>query len=608
MDPVVIGVAVVAMAGVAAQWLAWRFQLPAIVLLLVAGAVVGPISGIIEPTAEFDKLVKPVVAIAVAIILFEGGLTLNFHQISETSKAVHRLVVLGAPIAFVLGALNAYYVAGLSLWPALVFGGILVVTGPTVIIPLLRQAQLAKRPASLLRWEAILADPLGALIAVFVYETFLVLSGQHQVDTLLLRIVFALVLGAGGGWLLGRALVWAFVRGHVPEFLKTPLILASVLAAYAGSNVVLEESGLLTVTVFGLALGNSRIASLGEVKRFKEIMTILLVSAVFIVLTASLKPEELVSALEPRTLAFVAVLLLVVRPASVWLSTLGTGLSVNERLLVGWIAPRGVVAVAVSGLFAGLLEARGIADGERLVPLAFAVVVVTVVAHGFSIGPLARRLGLSSGGAGGLFIVGANRFTVALAEKLKSLEVPVLVADRNWGRLRAARQAGLATHYGEVLSEVAEHTLSLGAYSHLLAASDNDDYNALVCTNFGPEIGRSQVLQIGRSDDEAAHQQLMVTLGGRPFLPDAGGLWALETKIAQGWRISATALREEFDFTAMRAARAEGAFTVLVVTGGGRLAVGPFEEARTPKPGDTVLNMVPPEEPPRAARNGAVPQ
>ena len=474
--------------------------------------------------------------------------------------------------------------------------GILVVTGPTVIIPLLRQAKLTRRPAAILRWEAILADPVGALLAVFVYEVFLVSSGHHAADALALRVVAALVIGLGGGWFAGRALVRAFVHGHVPEFLKIPVILTVVLVTYALSNAVLEESGLLTVTMLGLALGNSRIASLGEVKRFKETMTILLVSGVFIILTASLEPAALISALDLRTLAFVLVLLLVVRPLSIWLSTIGAGLTLKERLLVGWIAPRGVVAVAVSGLFAGLLASRGIADGERLVPLAFAVVVATVVAHGFSIAPLARVLGLSSGGDAGLIIVGSGRFTVALAAKLKERDIPVMISDRNWARLRLARQAGIDTHYGEILSEVAEHTISLTSYSHLLAATDNDDYNALICTNFGPEIGRSNVLQIGRDKDETPEsRQLMVTLGGRPFLGSAGGIHALDARVAGNWRISATTLSKEYDREAHAADRPADAVTLLVITSGGKLRPDGGARNEALRVGDTIVSLLPPE-------------
>ncbi|WP_417669896.1 cation:proton antiporter [Roseibium sp.] len=604
MDTLVTGVALIGLIGIGAQWIAWRFQLPAIVILLVFGVLAGPATGLLQPDEMFGSLMQPLVGLAVAIILFEGGLTLNFQEISGTSKAVRRLVVIGGPVAFALGALNAYYIGGLSLWPALIFAGILVVTGPTVVIPLLRQASLAQRPASLLRWEAILADPVGALIAVLFYEAFLVVSGAHEIEGVALRVVLALALGLGGGWLLGRYLIRMFIGGHVPEYLKVPIILVAVLAAYALSNMVLEESGLLTVTVLGVALGNSKIASLTEVKRFKELMTILLVSGVFILMTASLDLATLVADLDLRAAAFLLVLLFVVRPLSVLIATIGCDLPLKERLFVGWIAPRGIVAVAVSGLFAGLLVARGVDDGSRLTALAFAVVVVTVIAHGFSIGPLARLAGLSSGGGGGLLIVGATPFSIALAERLKGLEIPVLVADRNWRRLSRARAASIPTHYGEVLSEVAEHSLPLSSYSYLLAASDNDAYNTLVCTNYGPEIGRANVLQVGKESTEQGEKEYVVTLGGRQFLGEIGGYNALNERLLQGWKFRATRLSEDYGAEEWSRDRSEEAETVLVKTGSGRLLAGPALKGRTPKVGDLVLSFGPAAAEPKSGADG----
>ncbi|MEP4034216.1 sodium:proton antiporter [Roseibium polysiphoniae] len=591
MDAFVTGIALIGLTGIGAQWLAWRFQLPAIVLLLVFGVLAGPVTGVLQPDQMFGDLMQPLVGLAVAIILFEGGLTLNFHEISGTSKAVRRLVIVGATVAFLLGALNAYYIAGLSIWSAVIFAGILVVTGPTVIMPLLRQASLAQRPASLLRWEAILADPLGALIAVLFYEIFLVTTGAHHLEELAIRGVFALVLGLGGGWAIGQLLVRLFIGGHVPEYLKVPVILVTILAAYAVSNLVLEESGLLTVTVLGVALGNSKLASLTEVKRFKELMTILLVSGVFVLMTASLDLTTLAADLDLRALAFLVVLLFVVRPISVLVATIGCDLPLKERFFIGWIAPRGIVAVAVSGYFAGLLMSRGVEDGGRLTALAFAVVVVTVVAHGFSIGPLARTLGLSAGGGTGLLIVGSTPFSVALAERLKSLEIPVLIADRNWHRLRRARAAGIDTHYGEVLSEVAEHSLQLSSYSYMLAASDNDAYNTLVCTNYGPEIGRANVLQIGRDVTEQGETEFAVTLGGRSFLSSVGGYGALNSRLQEGWKFRATRLSDDYGPEDFERDRPEDTANVLVRTASGRLLAGPSLKARSLKSGDLLLSF-----------------
>lgn len=572
MDSLVFKIALIGALGVGAQWVAWRMRLPAIVLLLLAGLVAGPLLGLIDPQADFGELLRPLVSVAVAIILFEGGLTLNFAEIRETSKAVRRIVAIGAPIAFVLGSLAAYFIAGLS-WPtALVFAGILVVTGPTVIMPLLRQARLSPRPASLLRWEAIIADPVGALMAVLVFEGFLVFGGSHDMQGVLIRAALAGVVAVGGGYGLGRLLVNAFIKGYVAEFLKVPVIFCMVLGAYAISDMILEESGLLTVTVMGVTLANSRIASLGELRRFKEIMTVLLVSGVFVLLTATLTLDHL-KALDWRAFGFIAVLLLVVRPASVWLSTIGAGLTWKERLLVGWVAPRGVVAVAVSGLFGAALVSHGVEDGDRLIALAFAIVFTTVLLHGFSMAPLARWLGLASGGQEGVLIVGASPWAVAFAKKVKELSVPVTVADRNWNRLKEVRLADVPVYYGEILSEAAEHHIDFNRFGYLVAASDNDAYNALICTDFGPELGRGHVFQIGRrrGSERGERGDLAITLGGRDFLADIGGHHALNTRLSAGWAFQATRISAEYTSERFWGDRPEGTALVLVGRGGRRL-------------------------------------
>jgi NhaP-type Na+/H+ or K+/H+ antiporter len=545
MEILVGKLALIGALGFAAQWLAWRWQLPAIVLLLLAGFVAGPVTGVLAPVSDFGALLRPLIAVAVAVILFEGGLTLNFAQIRETSVAVRQLVTIGAGIAFCLTTAAAHYIAGLS-WPAaLLLGAILIVTGPTVVTPLLRHARLQSRPASLLRWEAILADPLGALLAVLVFEAVLVVNHVSTAGVLIAEIVAAMVWATLGGYGLARLVVFAFVRGLVPEFLKAPMLMSIVVATYAVSNFILEESGLLTVTVLGVVIGNSRIASLSEIRRFKEVMTVMLVSSVFIILTASLSFRDLES-LDLQALAFIGCLLFVIRPVSVLISTLGSGVPFKDLALVAWIAPRGVVAVAVAGLFGAGLLAQGVADAELVMPLTFAVVVVTVVAHGFSIRALAAWLGVGGAGSQGVLIVGASPWSVGLARALTQLEIPVTIADRNWYRLRHARNAGLPAFWGEILSEVAEHQLAFNQFGVLIAATDNDDYNALICTNFGPEFGRGNVFEIGRAESSMSRHDLTVTLGGRPLLPDCGGFDALNARIEQGWTFGCTRLTEDF--------------------------------------------------------------
>jgi NhaP-type Na+/H+ or K+/H+ antiporter len=514
MDDIVLKLAVIGAAGIAAQWFAWRLQLPAIVLLLAAGFIAGPATGFLDPAADFGSIYRPMVSIAVAIILFEGGLTLNFKEIRETSTAVRRIIMYGGPLTWGMSALAAHYIGGLS-WPtAIVLGAILVVTGPTVIMPLLRQAQLDARPASLLRWEAIVNDPIGALFAVVAFEIILVYIGLHEADNLILLLGGGFIAAFGLGFAAAKLIVWSFVRGHVPEFLKAPVLLASVVSVYAATNSVLEESGLLTVTVMGVVLANSRIASLTDMRRFKETITTLLVSGVFIILTASLSLDEIRS-LDWQAALFVAALLVVIRPVAIMLATIRSGATFQERLLSAWIAPRGVVAVAVSGLFGTLLADVGVEDAGRMVAFTFAVVVTTIVLHGFTLAPLASFLGLKKASKPGILLVGGSRWSTALAVKAQGrggagdAGRPELEPS---GRGAAGEHPGLLRR-GPVRSGAPQRSIRSGSRS-LIATGDNDAYNALVCTDFGPELGRSHVFQIGRID-EKARQALSFTLGGR---------------------------------------------------------------------------------------------
>lgn len=593
---IIVKVAVIGVLGVGAQWLAWRLRLPAIVLLLVAGLIAGPATGLLRPQEDFGELFQPVVAIAVAIILFEGGLNLSFKDLRGVSTGVRRLVLLGVPLGWLMGALATHFVVGLS-WPvAVLFGGIMVVTGPTVIMPLLRQARLAQRPAATLKWEGILNDPIGAILAVLTYEVVRYVDSGDELLQIGLELLIASTIAVVIGFACGRLMVFAFQRGEVPEFLKAPVILALVIVCYGGANMIEHETGLLAVTAMGVALANARVHSIEEMRRFKENITIVLVSGVFIVLTATLTPEVL-KQIDWRFAAFVLVMLFAVRPLTVWLATTKSDLSWKEKALVGWIAPRGVVAVAISGFFGTQLMRLGFDEGQQLIPLSFAMVFATVVAHGFTIGWLSRKLGLSFSGPPGLLIVGASRWSVALAHELRNHKIPVTVADRNWHHLAPARQAGVPFFYGEILSEATERRLNMNQFEHLIATTDNDAYNALVCSDFGPSLGRTKVFQLGpHSDEEEDPHGVSYTLRGRRLFGSGMGYDDLRRRHQDGWSFRATRITEEFDLKQFLASRPEGAEPMLIIRQDGELSF-PTQAGRTrASEGDVVISFSPPVE------------
>lgn len=551
-------------AGLGSQWVAWRLGLPAIVILIASGLVLGPITSVIELGLSQENLAE-LIGLGVAIILFEGGMNLKLGEFRRVGHGISRLTLIGPPLAMILGAVAAHYVAGLS-WPvAIVLGAILVVTGPTVITPLLRQARLNKQSASLLKWEGIVNDPTGALLAVLAFQYFTLAGGDWSeiVAGLGIAILAALVLGGLGGWLTG----WMYRRGNVPAHLKPPMLMVLVLGAYWTSNLLQHEAGLLTVTVMGLVIGNMDLAERKPLRHFKENLTIVLVSVLFIVIPTQLSVDQL-ALIDIRALLFVLVLLLLVRPLTIALATIGSPIKSKDRILLGWIAPRGIVAAATAGLFGPGMAAAGYPDAEALLPLVFLIILVTVILHGMTLGPLARRLKLAADAENGLLIVGANAWTRALAEILRSLDINVLVADGNYQQLKPLRMDGTRVYYGELLSEHAEHELEDEHLSYLLAATSNDYYNALVCKAQDGEFGQHRTFQLVPSS-EAAEEQRRLAVNQRgyyAFKPNID-LPELMSRLDQGWSLQHTRLDAEYDLEKLESTLGEpGSDWILVAT------------------------------------------
>jgi len=589
--------AAVGVIGIASQWLAWRFRLPAIIFLLCAGLIAGPVTGLLQPTKTLGPMVPPLIGLAVAIILFEGGLSLDFRGLRGASVAVRRLTLIASPLSWILIAAAAHVVGHLS-WPtAAVIGGILIVTGPTVVQPLLQTARIHPRPSAILRWEAIVNDPIGALFAVLAYEVFIqTLSGTPTI-AVALRLLGLTAVAGGIGFAIGMLLAYAFRSIHVPEYLKVPTLFVLVIAAYVAGNGLLDEAGLLTVMVMGVTLGNSRIASIKEIRRFKEHAAVLLVSGVFVLLTSNADPA-MMRAWTWHDTAFVGVILLVVRPCAIVLSTLGVGnhLTWREILLISWVAPRGVVAVATGAVFGAALPVHGAPDGEKLPMLVLVTVITTVLVFGLSTGIVARSLKLASSASPGLMIVGCNEWTIALAGALAALEIPVLIADRSWRALKAARESAIPIYYGEILAEAAEHRIDYALFGQVIAATDSHSYNTLVCTDLGPQFGRQHVFQVGRLESEELDpEDIALALGGRTLMNAGYDLDALISRFQKGWTFRKTKLTEEFNYAAYEQTLRADAQVLLATTPGGTVTFATTGTGFNVVSGQTVLAFVPPE-------------
>lgn len=580
--------------GVFSQWIAWALRIPAIVLFLTVGVLAGPVLGWLQPSEDIGSVLSPIVGLAVAVILFEGGLSLQLHEFKVAASGVRRLVTIGSALSWLLYSSAAFFIGDLSLQVSLLFGAILVVTGPTVVIPLLRQTGLNRRTASYLKWEAIINDPVGALLAVLVFQYF-VLSGAIQGGGALvfvqlgLAILVSVVMGGGVAWLLG----WAFNHVWVPDYLKAPLTIACVLIVHGIANEIFTEAGLLAVVIMGMVMGNMNIAGMAELRRFKEYVSILLVSTVFIVLTADLDPQVLYH-LDWHAAALVATVLFVARPIAVGLATLGTDMTWRERLLVGWIAPRGIVAAAVAGVFAPALVKAGYAGAQQLLPLIFAVVFSSVILHGFSLGRLARWLGLSVE-PNGLLIVGASAWTTELARVLTNeLNVHVLLVDSSWHRLRAARLAGVHVLYGEVLSKPIQQSLELNEIACMLAATSNDAHNALICSHFTNSLEHDRVFQLPMYNADESNDAQMVArpLRGRRAFDEHAQYEELLQHHYQGWQFHKTQLTEHYGHDELERDRDPLAIEIAVLHEDKTLLLSPAGGG-SPEIGDTVLYYSP---------------
>ncbi|QTD43500.1 sodium:proton antiporter [Sporosarcina sp. Te-1] len=590
-DSLLFDLLLVILIGMLSQWIAWRYRMPAIVVMSVAGLLVGPFFGWIDPQETMGDLFSPIITFAVAIILFEGSLNLDIREIRGFSRPVGRIVTIGAFIAWIAGSLAAHYLAGLSWEVAFIIGGLFIVTGPTVILPLLRQARLKPRVAAILKWEGIVVDPFGALVAVFAFEFIKFLQAEVSLKSLLLFFAasaFAVLIG----WAAARLMGYAFERGSIPEFLKAPILFVVVLFTFVFSDEIMHETGLLAVTAMGLTMANLRLTTLNDVRHFKENISVLLISGIFVMLTASLDAGILVDILNPHILLYVAAMLFVVRPLSIWVSTIGTELTWKERTLVGWISPRGIVALTVSGYFASILVNDGYQDAEMLTALTFALVLSTVVLHGFSIGWLARKLNLTTTDESGVLVVGGSRFASAFAKSLQDTGHEILIIDQSWGALADARKQSIPSYVGDILSEQIEYHIDLTPFRFMIAMTKSDRYNAHVCADFAPDLGRQHLFQTAvQSGDEA---QSIAISGGQILFSPAISIVELDERVNAGHLIRKTSITKQYSYTQYLRERDDTSILICILRSDGTMEFFTPEKEIQAAAGDSILALTSP--------------
>jgi NhaP-type Na+/H+ or K+/H+ antiporter len=477
------------------QWIAWRVKLPAIIFLLISGLLAGPVFGLLDPDKLLGDLFFPFVSLSVAIILFEGSLTLKFKEILGLQAVVRNMVSYGMLVTWIITAVSARYAVGLTWELSFLFGAVTVVTGPTVIVPMLRTVRPTAAVSNILRWEGIVIDPIGASLAVLVYEFIISGGDQKALGHTLLTVGEIVSVGA----IIGVASGYAFgllIRHHwLPEFLHNITTLSLIFGTFVLSNILQPESGLVTVTIMGIMLANMDDVDMKDILNFKENLSILLISLLFILLAARLDPDSLIN-LGWSTVIVLLAIQFIARPLNVHVSALGSKLSWSERHLLAWIAPRGIVAAAISALFAIQLENAGYADAGLLVPLTFSVIITTVLLQSTTARPIAQLLGVAEPEPKGFLLIGANIVARSIAKELIRNGLHVLIADTSRENLMKARIDGARTYLGNPISEHADHNLDLIGIGSMLAITPHQSMNVAAVLHYRLELGRNNVFLI----------------------------------------------------------------------------------------------------------------
>jgi NhaP-type Na+/H+ or K+/H+ antiporter len=575
------------------QWLAWRVRMPAILFLLAGGIVSGPVLGYLNPEDVFGDLLFPMVSLAVAIILFEGSLTLRFAEIRGHGKMVRNLLPIGAIVTGTIGTLSTHYILGISWEIALLFGAISIVTGPTVIAPLLRSVRPSSKLANILQWEGIIIDPIGALLAVLVFEG-IVSWGQgnvfgHSLYIFAKTIAVGTFLGAAAGYLNGQVL-----RKHwIPQYLHNAGTLTFMLGVYALSNELAHESGLLTVTIMGIWMANMKQVPVDSILEFKESLSVLLISALFIILAARIEFSAIADL--GWGLAWVlAILMLVARPLSIFLSAIGTNLNWREKLFLSWIAPRGIVAAAVSALFAFQLQKVGYDGAGAIVPLVFMLIIATVTIQSLTARPLANLLNVAEPSEFGFLILGANPVARMIGLTLKKHEVPVVLADTNWENVRQARMENLQVYFGNPVSEHASNQLDLTGVGNLLVISPYKHMNSLATYHFLDWFGDNSVYSLAEGDqDQKARHQTAEKIQQTRGLFNGVSYAKLASRVSQGYSVKTTELSAEFSYQNFLDKYQSQALVLFMFDGKGRIT--PVKSMDKLKPGEdsTLISLVP---------------
>ncbi|MDY7103483.1 MAG: sodium:proton antiporter [Actinomycetota bacterium] len=580
-DPAV-GLAAIVVLGVGAQWLAARLRLPSILVLLLAGVTAGPVTGLVEPDDLFGELLFPLVSLAVGILLFEGGLSLRLRDIDVAGVAVGRMVTIGVAITWGIGAVAAMQLFDMSTGVALLLGAILTVSGPTVVIPLLRQSRPREPVGSILRWEGIVIDPIGAALAVVVFHALV----EHETDIgeTAVSLGTTAFVGTGVGLLAAVLLIAGLRTFRIPDHLQNPVALLFAVGAFALANGMAEEAGLFATTVLGIAVANQRYAPVSHIAEFQEELGPLILAGLFVVLAARVEFDALSEVAVPSIL-FALVLVFVARPIVVAVSTWGTGLSIRERAFLVAIAPRGTVAASVASLFA--LDLGSDYEGaDLLAPVVFCVIVATVVWSGLSAVPLAQWLGVARERANGVALVGAHPWSLKAAHALSDAGVRVLLVAPEGLPDEHEADVRVDVFHGKIGSEEFLDRVTEDGIGQAVICTRSPELNTLALTKLNEVLKRQNIFHLPPEAEWGIHGVGAdhAVWGRRPF-GEVASLGGIEKFLAEGAQFRSWTIGEDEEVP-------YGMIVMFTVDTRGRARVHK-EEAPEPATGTRVIGLVP---------------
>ena len=502
--------------GIIAQWFAWKFKIPAILPLILIGLLVGPIAAAYL-SEDGTKWIEPIwngkeglfpgeslfhfVSLAISIILFEGGLTLKMSEIKNVGPVITKLITLGSLVTFIGGAIAAHYLFYLS-WPiSFLFAALIIVTGPTVITPILRNIPLKQDVSAVLKWEGILIDPIGALVAVLVFEFISVEAGGEFTITALIEFGKIVLFGFTFGFTFAHALNFAMNKNWIPRYLLNVLSLASVLGVYVLSDVFAHESGLLAVVIMGMVLGNFDSGYLKELLYFKESLSVLLISILFILLAANINIEDLLLIYNWNTVILFAIVVFLIRPLGVFLSTRNSKLKLNEKLFISWVGPRGIVAAGIASLFGLKLANDGVVGANYITPLVFMIVLGTVILNATTARYVARIVGVFLRKSEAILIIGASQVSILIAEYLFKNNRHVVLIDNNESNINKAKQLGLEALSANIYSETLTDNIELNDVGYLMALTGNPEINSYAINKFQNQYGENGSFRLVTPDE-----------------------------------------------------------------------------------------------------------